>query len=87
MPDIQHKRGTLAALNDLALGSMLMPGQVYVLTDVERIAVALTSSAFQQFAKLSEMPQGVTIDYVTTQAAFDSATSTGPNHIIVRLPG
>lgn len=31
-------------------------------------------------------PQGVMIDYVTTQAAFDAATSTGPNHLIVRLP-
>ena len=84
MPDVQHKRGTLAALTALAAANQLKTGQIYVLTDSERLAVALSPSTFQQFAKISEPLQ---IDYVTTQAAFDAATSTGPNHLIVRLPG
>lgn len=84
MPDVLHKRGTLAALNALAAANELKPGQIYLLTDSARIAVALTTNTFQQFAKIAESMQ---IDYVTTQAAFDAATSTGPNHLIVRLPG
>ena len=54
MPDIRHKRGTRAALNTLASGSGLKPGQIYVLTDESRIAVALTSNAYQAFSKEGE---------------------------------
>lgn len=84
MPDVQHKRGTLAALNALAAAGQLKPGQIYVLTDAARIAVALTASTFQQFAKVTETVQ---VDYVTSQAAFDAAVSSGDSHLIVRLPG
>lgn len=58
MPSVQHLRGTLAALNALAAGNGLLPGQIYVLTDQSRIAVALTVSTFETFAKLSEAGGG-----------------------------
>lgn len=54
MPSVQHPRGTLAAMDGLAAGVGLLPGQIYVLTDQGRIAVALTTSTYETFAKLSE---------------------------------
>lgn len=58
MADIRHKRGTRAALVVLAGTSSLKPGQIYVLTDEARIAVATTSSTFETFAKESEASGG-----------------------------
>ena len=54
MPDVRHKRGTRAALVALAGTNGLKPGQVYVLTDENRLAVALTASTFETFAKQAE---------------------------------
>ena len=58
MPDVRHKRGTRAALVALAGANGLKPGQVYVLTDEDRLAVALTVSTFETFAKQSEAGGG-----------------------------
>ena len=58
MPDVRHKRGTRAALVALAGTDGLKPGQVYVLTDEGRLAVALTTSTFETFAKESEAGGG-----------------------------
>jgi hypothetical protein len=58
MPNIRHKRGTRAALTALAGSSGLLPGQMYVLTDEARIAVALTTTTFETFAKESEAGGG-----------------------------
>lgn len=58
MPDVRHKRGTRAALTALAGSSGLKPGQIYVLTDESRIAVAMTSATFETFAKESEAGGG-----------------------------
>lgn len=58
MPSVQHPRGTRAALVSLAGTSGLLPGQVYVLTDEARLAVALTTSTFETFAKESEAGGG-----------------------------
>ena len=54
MPDIQHKRGTRAALNALATANGLLPGQIYVLTDEARIAVATSANTYQTFLKEGE---------------------------------
>lgn len=54
MPDIRHKRGTRAALVALAGTAGLKGGQLYVLTDEGRIAVALSTTTFETFAKESE---------------------------------
>jgi hypothetical protein len=58
MPEIQHKRGTRSALTALAAANGLLPGQIYVLTDESRIAVATSVSAFETFAKESEAGGG-----------------------------
>ncbi|MEL7231728.1 MAG: hypothetical protein AAGJ85_04380 [Pseudomonadota bacterium] len=49
MPNIQHKRGTLAALDALASGNNLLPGQIYVVSDQNIIALALTVSTYQTY--------------------------------------
>jgi len=54
MADVQHKRGTRAALNALAAANSLLPGQLYVITDESRIAVADTVSTYTAYAKESE---------------------------------
>ncbi len=50
----KHPRGTRAALNALASGNNLIVGQIYVITDESRLAVALTTSTYEVFAKYSE---------------------------------
>ena len=58
MPDVRHKRGTRAALTALAGANGLKPGQLYVLTDENRIAMAMSVSAFETYAKESEAGGG-----------------------------
>ena len=58
MSDVRHKRGTRAALVALAGTSGLLPGQIYLLTDENRLAVALTTNTFETFAKQSEAGGG-----------------------------
>lgn len=72
MPDVQHKRGTRAALNALATTNGLKPGQLYVLTDEGRIAVALTPSTFMRMAKTTD-------EVVLTQAAYDALPVKDPD--------
>lgn len=50
----QHPRGSKAALNTLASGGNLRVGQIYMITDEDRIAIALTTSTYQEFEKKSE---------------------------------
>lgn len=54
MPNVQHKRGTRAALDALAAGSGLLIGQIYVIADEDRIAVATSASTYQSSAKQGE---------------------------------
>ena len=54
MPKLRNPRGTRAALNALASGSMIEPGQIYVIMDESRIAVGLTATTYQTYAKESE---------------------------------
>lgn len=72
MPSVQHLRGTRAALDALAATSDLLPGQIYVLTDGRRIAVALTTSTYETFVRESEVWDG-------TQAAYDGLESYDAN--------
>lgn len=58
MPSVQHPRGTRAALDTLAGSSGLLVGQIYVLTDENRLAVATSTSAYETFAKESEAGGG-----------------------------
>lgn len=71
MPSVQHPRGTLAALNALAAGNGLLPGQIYLVTDQSRLVVALTVSTYQAHAKTGEgsLPTGGTTGQVLTKAS------------------
>ena len=51
MANIQHKRGTRANLDALAGSSGLLSGQVYLITDESRIAIATSTSAYETFVK------------------------------------
>lgn len=52
MPDIQHKRGTRAALNALRSSNGLLTGQIYVITDeAGRLAVATANNEYQTFVE------------------------------------
>jgi len=42
----------------LAGSAGLLPGQIYLLTDEDRLAVALTTSTFETYAKQSEAGGG-----------------------------
>lgn len=79
MPSVQHMRGTRAALNALATGSGLLPGQVYVLTDEARLAVALTTSTYETFARENEVPPAGSDgwSYQTLAADFNTTTTGG----------
>lgn len=61
-------RGTRAALNSKASGSTIVVGQVYLLTDETRLAVGLTATTYESFAKKSEVDSKMTV-------ADDSATN------------
>ncbi|SNT76701.1 hypothetical protein [Paracoccus seriniphilus] len=50
MPSVQHMRGTRAALDALANAGGLLPFQIYVLTDEQRIAVAFTERSYRTFS-------------------------------------
>lgn len=50
----KHPRGTRAALNALASASGLVIGQIYLLTDESRLAIAIAVNAFQTYAKEGE---------------------------------
>jgi hypothetical protein len=54
MPDVQHKRGTRANLEALATANGLLQGQVYVIDDEDRIAIATGVGAYQAAAKEGE---------------------------------
>lgn len=46
MPNIQHKRGTRAALDALASSNALLPWQLYGITDESRLAIATSASTY-----------------------------------------
>lgn len=54
----KHPTGTRAALNAKASAGTLVPNQVYHISDEGRLAVALTTSTYQTFAKQSEAGGG-----------------------------
>jgi hypothetical protein len=51
----RNPRGTRAALNSLAAGLGLLPGQFYVITDENKVAIALTASTYQDVANATDV--------------------------------
>lgn len=54
MTSLQIKRGTRAQLNTAASGNQLNAGEPYLITDENRLAVGLSATTYQDYAKLSE---------------------------------
>ncbi len=79
MPNVQHKRGTRAALDALAGAGALKAGQLYLISDEQRIAIAISGSAYQAFAKQSDTADPWTrfvlgADYTNGTTAFATIT-------------
>lgn len=77
MPDVQHKRGTRAALDALATGGGLKAGQIYAITDESRLALALTASTYQTFTKDGEAVAGVGTAKITVSSTAPASPATG----------
>lgn len=60
MPKVLNKRGTRAELNTAAAANQLSAGEVYLITDENRLAVGLTTSTYETYAKASEAGGGGT---------------------------
>jgi hypothetical protein len=58
MPKILNKRGTRANLNTLASANGLSAGEVYLITDENRIAMGTSTSTYESYAKESEAAGG-----------------------------
>lgn len=58
MPKIQIKRGTVSQVNSAAASNNLSIGELYFLTDEDRIAIGKSASQYISFAKLSEAGGG-----------------------------
>lgn len=85
MPNIQHKRGTRAALDALASGSGLIVGQIYLITDETRIAIATSVSAYQTFALESEAGGGGADPWTYVILGSDFPTSATANTNVTGL--
>jgi hypothetical protein len=55
MPSVRHKRGTLAQIDAAATASQLKSGEVYLVTDEDRLTVATATNAHEPVAKASEV--------------------------------
>lgn len=72
MPSVLNPRGLEAALAALGSAGNIKPGQIYLLTDQNRIAIGLTPNTYEVFAKLSE----IQLPVVKTLSANFASTST-----------
>ena len=72
MADVQHKRGTRANLDALATANGLLAGQVYVITDEDRMAIATGVGAYQAAAKEGEGDITDTTNVTAAGALMDS---------------
>lgn len=69
---IRVKRGTRAQLNTAASAGQLLAGEPYLITDEGRIALGLSASTYEVYAKTSEISGALA---VTTKTAAYSATT------------
>lgn len=74
MATVKQRRATRASLTALGVAAGIEPAQVYLLTDEGRLAVGLTSTAFETFAKQSEAP----VVYATKEEVWAGNVSNKP---------
>jgi len=80
---IQHIRTTRANLNTQASANNLKTGEIYLITDENRLAVGLTVSTYETYAKVSEIPvkaTGAELDTGTDDAKFATAKALKDSH-------
>ena len=92
MPDVQHKRGSRADLNTLAAANGLLLGQIYVITDEDRLAVATGVGSYQGFRKEASFDTegvgtitGTTLD-LTSGNVFSHAPSSAATYVFSNPP-
>lgn len=86
MPSLKIKRGTRAQIVSAAGASGLVQGEPYLITDENRLAVGLTATTYQDFAKASEGKYEL-VSTVNASAAssvaFTGLASTYSHYILV----
>jgi hypothetical protein len=92
MPDVLHKRGSRADLNTLAAANGLLLGQIYVISDEDRLAVATGVASYQAFRKESSFDtdgvgtlSGTTLD-LTSGNVFSHAPSSAATYVFSNPP-
>jgi hypothetical protein len=81
MADVQHKRGTRSDLNTLAAANGLLVGQVYFITDEDRLSIATSVSAYQAAAKEGE---GGSLElYAENPSSPTAPSATGANAVAI----
>lgn len=71
------KRGSRAEIDAAALANGLAAGEPYLITDENRIAIGLSPSAYEIFAKLSEIGGSGDLDYGLVSSSPSSAADYG----------
>jgi hypothetical protein len=58
MPKILNKRGTRTEIDSAATANGLNAGEVYLITDEDRIAIGTSTNTYESYAKESETGNG-----------------------------
>ena len=73
MPEsVQIKRGTRAQVNAAAAASGLKAGEPYLITDENRIALGLSATTYEAYAKQSESGGSLTTTTVTLNVPYNT---------------
>ena len=84
MPDVQHKRGSRADLNTLAAANGLLLGQIYVITDEDRLAVATGVGSYQAAEKEGGGGGGTALElYAENPSSPTAPSATGLNAVAI----
>jgi len=83
MPDVQHKRGSRADLNTLAAANGLLLGQIYVITDEDRLAVATGVGTYQAAEKEGGGGGSALELYAENPSSPTAPSATGANAVAI----
>ncbi len=76
MPSLSHKRGTRAQIDTAAALNALKPGEIYLISDEERLTVGTAANAHSAMAKQSEAGGGGTDPWTWQKLSSDIASNT-----------
>jgi hypothetical protein len=81
MVEIVIKRGTRTQIDTAAAASQLKQGEPYLITDEDRLAVGLSTTTYEDYAKVSEVGGGgsQSIEYGTTITAAANLSRANQN--------